>query len=74
MGNSMLYVQPVYLVSTRTKMPELARVIVSIGNQVVMDKTLRSAFERLKTLFIQNAKDSKGTGTATATDVNSKAP
>jgi hypothetical protein len=65
MGNSMLYVQPVYLVSTQTQIPELVRVIVSIGNQVVMDTTLRSAFRRLKTLFIQNAKDSKGTGTAT---------
>ena len=61
----MLYVQPVYLVSTQTQIPELARVIVSIGNQVVMDTTLRSAFRRLKALFIQNAKDNKGTGTAT---------
>lgn len=65
MGNSMLYVQPVYLASEQTKMPELARVIVSIGNQVVMDKTLRSAFRRLKAQFIQSAKDNKGTGTAT---------
>lgn len=73
MGHSMLYVQPIYLVSTQTKMPELARVIVSIGNQVVMDKTLRSALERLKALFIQNSKDSKGTGTATEVDIKLKA-
>jgi len=73
MGHSMLYVQPIYLVSTQTKMPELARVIVSIGNQVVMDKTLRSALERLKALFIQNSKDSKGTGTATEADIKLKA-
>ncbi|TAK93057.1 UPF0182 family protein, partial [Patescibacteria group bacterium] len=65
MGNSMLYVQPVYLVSTQTQIPVLARVIVSIGNEVVMDKTLRAAFHRLKAQFIQNAKESKGTGTAT---------
>lgn len=65
MGHSMLYVQPIYLVSEQTKMPELARVIVSIGNEVVMDKTLRSAFRRLKALFVQSAKDAKGTGTAT---------
>ena len=64
MGNSMLYVQPVYLVSDTTKIPVLARVIVSIGNEVVMDKTLRAAFRRLKADFIQNAKDNKGTGTA----------
>jgi len=60
MGNSMLYVQPIYMISTKTKIPELVRVIVSIGNQVVMDKTLRSAFNRLKTLFIQKAKEGSG--------------
>jgi uncharacterized membrane protein (UPF0182 family) len=73
MGNSMLYVQPIYLASTQTKMPELSRVIVSIGNQVVMDKTLRSAFRRLEAMFIQNAKDMKGTGTATDADSKVKA-
>ena len=56
MGNSILYVQPIYTLATKTKMPELARVIVSIGNQVVMDKTLQSALDRLKGLFIKGAK------------------
>ncbi len=55
MGNSILYVQPIYMLASKTKMPELARVIVSIGNQVVMDKTLLSAFNRLKGLFIKGA-------------------
>jgi hypothetical protein len=55
MGNSILYVQPIYMLASKTKMPELARVIVSIGNQVVMDKTLQSAFNRLKGLFIKGA-------------------
>jgi uncharacterized membrane protein (UPF0182 family) len=55
MGNSILYVQPIYMLASKTKMPELARVIVSIGNQVVMDKTLQSAFNRLKGLFIRGA-------------------
>ncbi|CAG1021427.1 partial hypothetical protein, partial [Methylococcales bacterium] len=56
MGNSILYVQPIYMLATKTKMPELARVIVSIGNQVVMDRTLLAAFNRLKDLFIRGAK------------------
>lgn len=55
MGNSILYVQPIYMLATKTKMPELARVIVSIGNQVVMDKTLLAAFERLENMFINQA-------------------
>jgi uncharacterized membrane protein (UPF0182 family) len=59
-GHSVLYVQPIYMVSTQTKIPELTRVIVSIGNEVVMDKTLWSAFSRLKTKFIQSAKDNNG--------------
>lgn len=58
MGNSILYVQPIYMLATKTKMPELARVIVSIGNQVVMDRTLWAAFERLKGMFITRAKAS----------------
>ncbi|MGZ5056532.1 MAG: UPF0182 family protein, partial [Methylobacter sp.] len=55
MGHSILYVQPIYMLATKTKMPELARVIVSIGNQVVMDKTLLAAFSRLKDSFIRGA-------------------
>ena len=58
MGNSILYVQPIYMLAKTTKMPELARVIVSIGNQVVMDKTLWDAFDHLKNLFIKRAKGS----------------
>ncbi len=60
MGNSMLYVQPIYMISTKTKIPELVRVIVSIGNHVVMDKTLRSAFKRLKKRFLNHANDKSG--------------
>jgi uncharacterized membrane protein (UPF0182 family) len=36
-------------------MPELSRVIVSIGNQVVMDKTLQNALQRLKAIFINGS-------------------
>jgi hypothetical protein len=48
-GNSILYVQPVYLVSTaNTRIPELARIILSLGNVVVMDTSLETAFNRLE--------------------------
>lgn len=66
MGNSILYVQPIYMISTTTKIPELTRVIVSIENEVVMDTTLRSAFARLKNIFIQGKQNNSGTGTAFA--------
>ncbi|MGR9046511.1 MAG: UPF0182 family protein, partial [Gammaproteobacteria bacterium] len=63
MKQSILYVQPIYIISTKTKIPELSRVIVSIGNEVVMDKTLWSAFSRLKEKFIRGA-----TGVSTSED------
>ncbi len=66
MGNSVLYVQPVYIVSITNGIPELIRVIVSIGNQVVMDTNFWSAFNRLKQIYIKNAADSDGTGTSKA--------
>ena len=53
MGNTVLYVQPIYLAADKNKMPELTRVIVSIGNETIMDKTLPAAFERLKQIFIE---------------------
>ena len=64
MENSILYVQPIYMISTKTKIPELSRVIVSIGNEVVMDKTLWSAFKRLKERFTQGTKAGAITGTS----------
>ncbi|MFZ2313608.1 MAG: UPF0182 family protein, partial [Methylobacter sp.] len=66
MGNTVLYVQPIYLASAKNKIPELTRVIVSIGNVVVMDKTLWSAFNRLKQIYLKNAAESDGTETPRA--------
>jgi uncharacterized protein len=48
-GRSLVYVQPIYLVSTgNIKIPELTRVIVSMGNIVVMDTSLELAVDRLE--------------------------
>jgi uncharacterized protein len=64
MGNSVLYVQPVYIVSTTNAIPKLSRIIVSIGNRVVMDTNFRSAFNRLKQMFIKSASNGDKTGTS----------
>ncbi|MDD5271578.1 MAG: UPF0182 family protein [Methylovulum sp.] len=61
MGNTVLYVQPIYIASVKNKMPELTRVIVSIGNETVMDKTIAGAFDKLKQIFIKNAEIGKAT-------------
>ncbi len=60
--NSILYVQPIYMIATKTKIPELTRVIVSIGNEVVMARTLRVAFKKLKEKFEQGTKDTSKSG------------
>jgi uncharacterized membrane protein (UPF0182 family) len=42
-GNSFLYVQPVYLQAAGGRMPELRRVIVANGNAVAMEETFERA-------------------------------
>jgi uncharacterized protein len=45
--NSLLYVEPIYLESQSGQLPQLVRVIVSDGEQVVMENTLSEALEVL---------------------------
>jgi uncharacterized membrane protein (UPF0182 family) len=44
-GNSFLYVQPVYLQAAGGRMPELRRVIVANGNAVAMEETFDRALQ-----------------------------
>ena len=46
-SNTMLYIQPVYLLADKNSIPQLARVIVSAADEVVMDVSLQKAFNRL---------------------------
>jgi uncharacterized membrane protein (UPF0182 family) len=48
-GHSVLYVQPVYLSSTSgTRIPELQRIILSMGNVVIMDASLEQGILKLE--------------------------
>ena len=48
-GNSVLFIQPVYLKSTsRVKIPELQRIIMSDGQFVVMETSLEKAYNLLQ--------------------------
>ena len=47
-GNTVLYLQPIYLISTKTKIPELARVIVATGSEMIMQRSATEAFKQLK--------------------------
>jgi uncharacterized membrane protein (UPF0182 family) len=44
-GQSFLYVEPVYLVAEGTNIPQLKRVIVSDGQRLAMEPTLQGALE-----------------------------
>lgn len=46
-GQSLLYVQPLYIKAERGEMPELKRVIVSTGGRVAWAETFAEALERL---------------------------
>jgi uncharacterized protein len=54
MGDTVLYVQPVYIVSITNAIPKLSKIIVSIGNRVVMDTNFKSAFNRLTQMFAES--------------------
>lgn len=45
--DALLYVEPLYLQSEQSKMPELRRVIVAHGDMVVMEPTLELALEKI---------------------------
>ena len=46
-GDSNLYVEPIYLQATDSPLPELKRVIVATGNKIVMEPTLEEGLNRL---------------------------
>lgn len=46
-GNSMLYVEPIYLQAEQSQIPELRRVIVIYGDTVVMESTLEIALQKI---------------------------
>jgi hypothetical protein len=46
-GNSLLYVEPLYLQAENGQIPELKRVVLASGDRIVMEETLAKAVEAL---------------------------
>ncbi|MBI1881574.1 MAG: UPF0182 family protein [Chloroflexi bacterium] len=63
--NSLLYVEPLYLQAINGQIPELKRVIVVSGDQVIMRETLA---EGLQALFLETGPTLVSTETPAATD------
>lgn len=53
-GNSLLYVEPIYLQAEQTPLPEIKRVIVSAGKKVMMGEDLWDALSKLFGTKIQD--------------------
>ena len=47
-GGSFLYVEPVYLQSANSRLPELARVVLANGNDIAMEPTFQEALDVLR--------------------------
>ncbi|MEK9657980.1 MAG: UPF0182 family protein [bacterium] len=47
METSLVYVEPIYLQATQSKLPELKRVIFAYGDQIVMSETLYGGMEQV---------------------------
>ncbi|MCF8011174.1 MAG: UPF0182 family protein [Clostridiales bacterium] len=58
--DSLLYVEPLYLQSSDGKLPELRRVIVAHGDQIVMEPSLDIALQKI--FGADTSEDSKETG------------
>ncbi|MGD9211543.1 MAG: UPF0182 family protein [Desulfobacteraceae bacterium] len=61
-GNTMLYVQPVYLQSTQLSIPELQRVIMSQGQTIVMKSSIEEAYEELSSRVAESEVDLNSNG------------
>ncbi len=65
---SILYIEPVYLQSTGTKMPQLIRIIAAYKEQIIMAESLKEALERL---FLDSSVPQRPSAPATSKDLES---
>jgi uncharacterized membrane protein (UPF0182 family) len=63
-GDSILYVEPIYLQAEQGRLPEMRRVVLASGNRVVMEQTVDAAMAAL----FASAGPQRGTVTRTTTE------
>jgi len=66
---SILYVEPIYLEATQTKLPELKQVIVSFGKKLAMQEDLRTALYEVFGVGVSEQARDKSRGAAGAKPV-----
>ena len=68
-GDSILYVEPVYLEASESSIPEVKRVIVAYGDKIAYEKTLSEALDKL---FGQGSGKKRPSGSSPDGDGNSQ--
>ncbi len=61
--HSLIYVEPLYIIAEKTQLPELKRIIISDGKQVVMEKDFNTAVQKLFGTRISTEEGATGSGT-----------
>jgi uncharacterized membrane protein (UPF0182 family) len=80
MGNSFLYVEPIYLLAEASELPELKRIIVASGNRIAMRETLSEALLALVldqssvVVVDEEGAEAEASGESTSTQPQSEAP
>ena len=71
MGNTFLYVEPIYIQATEARMPQLKKVVLAVGNRLVYtdtyDQALGASFHAGAQDLITQATTSPGSGPKTTT-------
>ena len=49
MGNTFLYVDPIYIQATEARMPQLKKVVLAVGNRLIYTDTYDEALAQLST-------------------------
>jgi hypothetical protein len=73
-GNTFLYVDPIYIQATEARMPQLKKVVLAVGNRLIYTDTYDEALAQLSTGAQQLIQQATGSTPTPAPAVNAVTP
>jgi uncharacterized membrane protein (UPF0182 family) len=73
-GDTFLYVDPLYIQATEARMPQLKKVVLAVGNRLIYTDTYDQALAQLSTGAQQLVQQATGTAAAAAQPAASATP
>jgi uncharacterized membrane protein (UPF0182 family) len=73
-GNTFLYVDPIYIQATEARMPQLKKVVLAVGNRLIYTDTYDEALAQLSTGAQQLIREATGSGPTAAPAAAAGAP